>query len=181
MAKSGGGSLTVNGDASLGTGTSVSLGTINQTGGSINVTGDVLNGPGTSTVRVDNGNLNVGGDLKVDTLRVGYLPSGVSISKMSLLIALMDTLVALLAGLVPVILLGITVLYVLLLLVIFPRTYLENDNLGILYDLYLQQPAAALNHYRTYLELSPQPDNEVRDWVVDLERRVTSAQAKAVR
>jgi tetratricopeptide (TPR) repeat protein len=60
-----------------------------------------------------------------------------------------------------------------------PDYALAHRNLGILYDLYLQQPAAALNHYRTYLELNPQPDNKVRDWVVDLERRVTGAQAKA--
>jgi len=62
-----------------------------------------------------------------------------------------------------------------------PDYALAHRNLGILYDLYLQQPAAALTHYRTYLELSSQPDNKVRDWVVDLERRVTSAQARAER
>jgi tetratricopeptide (TPR) repeat protein len=60
-----------------------------------------------------------------------------------------------------------------------PDYGLAHRNLGILYDLYLQQPAAALNHYRTYLELSQQPDNQVQDWVVDLERRVSSAQARA--
>ncbi len=60
-----------------------------------------------------------------------------------------------------------------------PDYALAHRNLGILYDLYLQQPTAALSHYRTYLELTQQPDNQVRDWVVDLERRVSSAQARA--
>ena len=62
-----------------------------------------------------------------------------------------------------------------------PEYALAHRNLGILYDLYLQQPAAALSHYRTYLELSQQPDKQVRDWVVDLERRVSNAQARAER
>jgi tetratricopeptide (TPR) repeat protein len=62
-----------------------------------------------------------------------------------------------------------------------PDYALAHRNLGILYDLYLQQPALALKHYRTYLELSQEPDGKVRDWVVDLERRVDSAQARAER
>lgn len=60
-----------------------------------------------------------------------------------------------------------------------PDYALAHRNLGILYDLYLQQPALALNHYRTYLELSQEPDSQVRDWVVDLQRRVENAQARA--
>jgi tetratricopeptide (TPR) repeat protein len=60
-----------------------------------------------------------------------------------------------------------------------PDYALAHRNLGILYDLYLQQPTAALGHYRTYLELGQQTDSQVRDWVVDLERRVSNAQARA--
>ncbi len=67
-----GGSLTVNGDATLGTGTDVSLGAINLTGGTLAVTGSVTGGIGTSTLNVDGGAMTVGGDLIVDTLRVGY-------------------------------------------------------------------------------------------------------------
>jgi tetratricopeptide (TPR) repeat protein len=62
-----------------------------------------------------------------------------------------------------------------------PDYALAHRNLGILYDLYLQQPTAALNHYRSYLEISQTPDDQVRDWVVDLERRVSTAQARAER
>ena len=60
-----------------------------------------------------------------------------------------------------------------------PDYALAHRNIGILYDLYLQQPALALDHYRKYLELSQQPDSRVSDWVVDLERRTGSAQARA--
>ncbi len=56
---------------------------------------------------------------------------------------------------------------------------LAHRNVGILYDLYLQQPALALDHYKKYLELAGEPDKTVGGWVIDLERRNVSAQARA--
>lgn len=45
-------------------------------------------------------------------------------------------------------------------------------NLGVLCDLYLQQPERALGAYERYLELSPNPDARVSDWVSELRRRI---------
>lgn len=45
-------------------------------------------------------------------------------------------------------------------------------NLGILYDIYLQQPAKALEHYERYQQLSTEPDEDVALWITDLERRL---------
>ena len=56
---------------------------------------------------------------------------------------------------------------------------LAHRNVGILYDLYLQQPVLALDHYKKYLELAGEPDKTVDGWIVDLERRSVSAQARA--
>lgn len=47
-----------------------------------------------------------------------------------------------------------------------------HRNLGILYDLYLQQPQKALEHYRTAQELREEPDRQLAGWIVDLERRL---------
>lgn len=55
---------------------------------------------------------------------------------------------------------------------------LAHRNIGILYDLYLQQPVPALEHYRKYLALNGGDDTTVSRWVVDLERRSGSAQAR---
>lgn len=57
-----------------------------------------------------------------------------------------------------------------------PDYALAHRNLGILYDLYLQQSAKALVHYRRYLALVGNDDKIVNGWVVDLERRTDSAQ-----
>lgn len=64
-------------------------------------------------------------------------------------------------------------------LVLNPDYVLAHRNIGILYDIYLQQPVRALEHYRRYLELQTEPDDDVNRWVVDLERRSGSAQASA--
>lgn len=56
---------------------------------------------------------------------------------------------------------------------------LAHRNIGILYDLYLQQPVSALEHYRKYLELATEPDQQVSRWVIDLERRTATTQARA--
>ncbi|MEZ5596334.1 MAG: tetratricopeptide repeat protein [Pseudomonadales bacterium] len=47
-------------------------------------------------------------------------------------------------------------------------------NLGILYELYLGRLDEALAAYRQYLQLSPRPEERVRGWVADLERRLES-------
>lgn len=53
-----------------------------------------------------------------------------------------------------------------------------HRNLGILLEIYLQQPDQALQQYRAYLALQEEQDQEVQKWIVDLERRVASTQAK---
>jgi tetratricopeptide (TPR) repeat protein len=55
---------------------------------------------------------------------------------------------------------------------------LVHRNIGILYDLYLGQPALALEHYKKYLELATEPDPSVDRWLVDLQRRSGSTQAR---
>jgi tetratricopeptide (TPR) repeat protein len=47
-------------------------------------------------------------------------------------------------------------------------------NLAILYDLYLQEPKAALPHYQRYRELAPAEAATVTKWIVELERRIQS-------
>ena len=47
-------------------------------------------------------------------------------------------------------------------------------NLGILFDLYLQDLEKALQQYRTYLELSSELNTQVAGWIVDIERRLKS-------
>ncbi len=59
-----------------------------------------------------------------------------------------------------------------------PNYALAHRNIGILFDLYMQQPALALEHYRKYLSLTGEDDATVSNWVVDLERRAGSAQAR---
>ena len=60
-----------------------------------------------------------------------------------------------------------------------PDYRLAHRNIGILYDLYMQQPGPALIHYKRFLELEGDSDDDVNRWVVDLERRSGSAQASA--
>ena len=57
-------------------------------------------------------------------------------------------------------------------------------NLGVLYDLYLQDLPAALDHYKRYQQLSNAADQDrmVNRWITDLERRIgTPAQAAQAR
>lgn len=56
---------------------------------------------------------------------------------------------------------------------------LAHRNIGILYDLYLGQAALALEHYQKYLELAAEPDPTVDRWLVDLQRRSGSTQARS--
>ena len=51
----------------------------------------------------------------------------------------------------------------------FKEAYL---NLGILYELYFGRLADALDLYRHYQTLLPEPDRRVKGWVMDLERRL---------
>lgn len=58
----------------------------------------------------------------------------------------------------------------------YPQTH---RNLGILYDLYMGRFEQALEHYRRYQALQPQPDPKVAGWIADLQRRVNHLVAEA--
>ncbi|MEJ2755848.1 MAG: tetratricopeptide repeat protein [Gammaproteobacteria bacterium] len=47
-------------------------------------------------------------------------------------------------------------------------------NLGILYEVYLNEKEKALKQYRVYQALQAKPDSQVSKWIVDLERRVST-------
>ena len=53
----------------------------------------------------------------------------------------------------------------------YARAYL---NLGILFDLYLQDLEKALQQYRRYLDLTSEENAQVAGWIVDIERRLKS-------
>ncbi|HET8708600.1 MAG TPA: tetratricopeptide repeat protein [Pseudomonadales bacterium] len=55
-----------------------------------------------------------------------------------------------------------------------PNYALAHYNLGILADLYLQNYTLALDQYKAYQSLLPEPDKKVAGWIKDLERRVKS-------
>ncbi|MFC3151114.1 hypothetical protein ACFOEK_08745 [Litoribrevibacter euphylliae] len=50
-----------------------------------------------------------------------------------------------------------------------------HKNYGILLDLYLHKPALALKQYQTYMDNTDGSDRQVKGWLLDLQRRVTSA------
>ena len=54
-------------------------------------------------------------------------------------------------------------------------------NLGILYDLYLQEPGKALQHYERYQALLPAADAQVNKWIVDLKQRHPPSDKTALR
>jgi len=53
----------------------------------------------------------------------------------------------------------------------FPEYYPLRRNLGILCDLYLNDPACALAHYELYCQARPE-DKQVKLWIADLRNRV---------
>lgn len=48
----------------------------------------------------------------------------------------------------------------------------SHRNLGILYDLYLGKLSLALTHYQYYQKLLPEPDRQVKGWIIDIDRRL---------
>ena len=58
----------------------------------------------------------------------------------------------------------------------YARAYL---NLGILFDIYLQDLEKALQHYRKYQSLINEEDSQVAGWIVDIERRLKSGNAQS--
>ena len=53
----------------------------------------------------------------------------------------------------------------------FPEYYPAHKNLGILCDLYLNDPTCALEHYKIYNQYMPE-DSQVKIWIVDLRARL---------
>src|SRR6266853_2031565 len=49
-------------------------------------------------------------------------------------------------------------------------------NIGILYDLYLQDAAKAMQHYQRYRELVPREAGTVTKWIADLQQRGRAAE-----
>jgi tetratricopeptide (TPR) repeat protein len=60
-----------------------------------------------------------------------------------------------------------------------PNYAYAHLNLGILYDLYLQQPDKALTHYERYQALVPAEGGTIKKWIADLKRRSTGTAEQA--
>ncbi|QCF26251.1 tetratricopeptide repeat protein [Hydrocarboniclastica marina] len=54
----------------------------------------------------------------------------------------------------------------------YPEEPSLHYNLAVIYELYVQDLAKALEHYKQYQSLLDEPDAQVEGWIVDLERRV---------
>ena len=55
-----------------------------------------------------------------------------------------------------------------------PNYAIAYLNLGVLCDLYLQQPQRALEAYERYLALAGAPDEKVSGWVTEIKKRLGS-------
>ncbi len=60
-----------------------------------------------------------------------------------------------------------------------PDRAAAHRNIGVLLDLYLQQPAEALPHFERYLALTGASDKQVSGWIAELKQRVTPAAQSA--
>lgn len=61
-----------------------------------------------------------------------------------------------------------------------PTHALAHYNLGVLLDVYLRQPAEAVEHYEAYQSSLAAPDETVGRWIIDLRRRAGNADAARV-
>jgi tetratricopeptide (TPR) repeat protein len=61
-----------------------------------------------------------------------------------------------------------------------PEHALAHYNLGVLLDVYLRQPAEALEHYELYQASLAEPNETVGRWIIDLRRRAGNAGAARV-
>jgi len=59
-----------------------------------------------------------------------------------------------------------------------PNYAYAHLNIGILYDLYLQDTEKAMQHYQRYRELAPGETGTVTKWIADLQQRDRARQAK---
>jgi tetratricopeptide (TPR) repeat protein len=59
-----------------------------------------------------------------------------------------------------------------------PNYAYAHLNVGILYDLYLQDTEKAMQHYQRYKELAPGEAGTVTKWIADLQQRDRARQAK---
>jgi Flp pilus assembly protein TadD len=59
-----------------------------------------------------------------------------------------------------------------------PNYAYAHLNMGILYDLYLQDAEKAMQHYQRYQELTPSETGTVTKWIADLQQRERARQAK---
>jgi Flp pilus assembly protein TadD len=57
-----------------------------------------------------------------------------------------------------------------------PNYAYAHLNIGILYDLYLQDAAKAMQHYQRYRELVPSEAGTVTKWIADLQQRGRAAE-----
>jgi Flp pilus assembly protein TadD len=57
-----------------------------------------------------------------------------------------------------------------------PNYAYAHLNIGILYDLYLQDTAKAMQHYQRYRELAPSEAGTVTKWIADLQQRGRAAE-----
>lgn len=62
-----------------------------------------------------------------------------------------------------------------------PQYALAWLNLGVLCDLYLQQPQRALEAYERYVSLVAEPEANVKQWIAELRRRLSAADPQAAR